>query len=134
MSGVFGGDRKWLAVFVTMFLWGRVKSLFGFADPQPVYIREAEPGDVLVVAHEEDRSTRRKRLKQQKKDAKEQAKADAKAAEKAAKRQAKQDRKYLRAAAKNSRRSARGRGEQDRDDRRADGPAQGSTSKQAAAV
>lgn len=60
-SGVLGGDRKWLGVFVTMFLWRRVKSLFGFGDPQPVYIEDVEPGQRFVVAHEESTSRRKRR-------------------------------------------------------------------------
>lgn len=88
-SGVFGGDRRWLSVFVTMFLWRRVKSLFGFGDPQPVFVEEAEPGQRFVVAHEDNSTSRRKRRKAEKKAAKADAKsakrADKKAAKKAAK-------------------------------------------------
>lgn len=59
-SGVFGGDRTWLRVFITMFLWRRIKALFGFGDPQPVLVEEARPGDRFVVAHENNKQSRRK--------------------------------------------------------------------------
>ena len=88
-SGVFGGDRKWLSVFVTMFLWRRIKALFGFGDPQPVYIEEAEPGQRFVVAHEDNSKSRRKRRKAEKKADKKSAKAESKAAKKADKQAAK---------------------------------------------
>ena len=95
-SGVLGGDRKWLSVFVTMFLWGRLKSLFGFTEPQPVFIQEAEPGQRFVVAHEDTSTSRRKRRKADKK----QAKKDTTAAAKAAAKQAKKDDKAAVKAAK----------------------------------
>ncbi len=76
--GVFGGDRRWLSIFVTMFLWRKAKSLFGFGEPQPVYIAEAAPGDVFVVAHENDSTSRRKRRKAAKKAEKKSAKKTAK--------------------------------------------------------
>lgn len=97
-SGVFGGDRRWLTVFLTMFAWRKVKSLFGFGEPQPVFVREAVPGDVMVVAHEEDKTTRRKRRKEAKKTSKKQAKAGRKDAKKSAKKAAKARRKADRAA------------------------------------
>ncbi len=88
-AGVFGGDRKWLSVFVTMFLWKRVKSLFGFGDPQPVFVEEAGPGHRFVVAHEDNSTSRRKRRKADKKADKAAAKAAAKTAKKADKKAAK---------------------------------------------
>jgi len=60
-SGLLGGDRKWLGVFVTMFVWRRVKALFGFAEPQPVYIEDVQPGQRFVVAHQESTSRRKRR-------------------------------------------------------------------------
>ena len=66
-SGVFGGDRTWLRVFITMFLWRRIKALFGFGDPQPVLVEEARPGERFVVAHEDNKQSRRKRRKLDKK-------------------------------------------------------------------
>lgn len=95
-SGLLGGDRKWLSVFVTMFVWGRIKSLFGFGEPQPVYIEEAGPGQRFVVAHQDSSTSKRKRRKAEKKAAKKEAKAAAKAAKKADKRAAKQAAKEAR--------------------------------------
>ena len=59
-AGLFGGDRKWLALGGIVFLGGRIKSLFGFGDPEPVYIEELKPGERLVVAHAEARRRRRR--------------------------------------------------------------------------
>ena len=84
-SGVFGGDSTWLRVFITMFLWKRLKALFGFGDPQPVFVEEAGPGERFVVAHEDNSTSRRKRRKADKKAAKKADKQSAKAAKKAAK-------------------------------------------------
>ena len=83
-SGVFGGDRTWLRVFITMFLWRRIKALFGFGDPQPVLVEEARPGDRFVVAHENNKQSRRKRRKLDKKAAKKADKQAAKTAKKTA--------------------------------------------------
>jgi len=104
-SGVFGGDRRWLTVFLTMFAWRKVKSLFGFGEPQPVFVREAVPGDVMVVAHEEDKTTRRKRRKEARKQTKKAAKAERKDARKRTKKAAKARRKADRAADRAARRS-----------------------------
>lgn len=84
-SGVFGGDKKWLSIFVTMFLWRRVKALFGFGDPQPVYVEEIGAGQRFVVAHEDNSTSRRKRRKAEKKSDKKAAKKAAKADKRAAK-------------------------------------------------
>ena len=92
-SGVFGGDRTWLRVFITMFLWGRVKALFGFSEPQPVFIEEAEPGHRYVVAHEDNSTSRRKRRKADKKATKQENKQAAKVAKKADKKAAKRAKK-----------------------------------------
>lgn len=59
-AGLFGGDRKWLALGGIVFLGGRVKSLFGFGDPAPVYTEELKPGQRLVIAHAEPRKRRRR--------------------------------------------------------------------------
>ena len=72
-----------------MFLWKRVKSLFGFADPQPVYIEDVEPGQRFVFAHEDTSTSRRKRREADKKAAKKADKQAAKVAKKAAKKAAK---------------------------------------------
>ena len=93
---MLGGDRKWLSVFLMMFVWRKAKSLFGFGDPQPVFIAEAEPGQLMVVAHEDDSTSRRKRRKQ--------AKKDAKVAEKQA---AKRARKVEKTAAKTAKKAAK---------------------------
>lgn len=106
-SGVFGGDRRWLGVFLTMFLWRRLKALFGFGEPQPVFVSEAEPGEVMVVAHEEDKSTRRKRRKTEKKQAEKAAKSDKKAAKAAEKQAAKKARKVEKAAARSAGKAAK---------------------------
>jgi len=72
-----------------MFLWRRIKSLFGFGDPQPVMVEDIEPGQRFVVAHEDNSTSRRKRRKVEKKRAKKQAKQDAKVQKKADRRAAK---------------------------------------------
>lgn len=59
-SGLFGGDRKWLALGGIVFLGGRIKSLFGFGDPEPVYTEILKPGERVVVAHAEPRRRRRR--------------------------------------------------------------------------
>lgn len=105
-SGVFGGDRRWLGVFVTMFLWRQIKGLFGFGEPQPVFVSEAEPGELVIVAHEEDKSTRRKRRKTENKQAKKAAKSDKKAAKAAEKHAADKARKVEKAVARSARKAA----------------------------
>lgn len=99
-SGVFGGDRTWLRVFITMFVWRRIKALFGFGDPQPVYVEEATPGQRFVVAHQDNSTSRRKRRKADKKAAKKAAKHEAKAEKKADKRAQKAEKKVQKAAKK----------------------------------
>lgn len=88
-SGVFGGDRTWLRVFMVMFVWRRIKALFGFGDPEPVMIKEVEPGHRFVVAHEDNSTSRRKRRKADKKATKKADKQAVKAAKKADKKAAK---------------------------------------------
>lgn len=92
-SGVFGGDRTWLRVFITMFVWRRIKALFGFGDPQPVLVEEAGPGERFVVAHEDNPKSRRKRRKLDKKAAKKADKQATKSAKKTAKKAAKKAKK-----------------------------------------
>lgn len=82
-SGLFGGDRTWLRVFVAMFLWRRMKAIFGFGDPQPVFVEEAGPGHRFVVAHEDNSTSRRQRRKANKKANKKAAKVAKKADKKA---------------------------------------------------
>lgn len=98
-TGVFGGDRKWLSIYLIMWVWRRLKSLFGFAEPQPVYIEDVEPGQRFVVAHEDNSSSRRKRRKVEKKRTKKANKQDAKAAKKADKKSAKATKKAAKRAA-----------------------------------
>ena len=78
-AGVFGGDRTWLRVFLTMFVWRRLKALLGFGDPQPVFVEEAGPGHRFVIAHEDNSTSRRKRRKADKKADKKAAKVAKKA-------------------------------------------------------
>ena len=78
-----------------MFVWRRIKALFGFGDPQPVYIEDVEPGQRFVVAHEPSTS-RRKRRKARKSE----AKAEKKAVRKAVKADAKAVRKAVKAETK----------------------------------
>jgi hypothetical protein len=61
LKGLFGGDRKWLALGGIVFVGGRIRSLLGFGDPQPVYIEDLAAGDRVVVAHEEPRRRRSRR-------------------------------------------------------------------------
>ena len=60
-KGLMGGDRKWLALGAMVIAGGKVKSLFGFGVPAPVYIEEAKPGERFIVAHEETTSRRKRR-------------------------------------------------------------------------
>ena len=99
-TGVFGGDRKWLAIYLIMWVWRRLKALFGFGDPQPVLIEDIDPGQRFVVAHEDSSSSRRKRRKVEKKRAKKAAKAEGKATRKAEKVAAKATKKATKKADK----------------------------------
>ena len=83
-----------------MFLWRRIKSLFGFGDPEPVFVEEATPGQRFVVAHEDNSTSRRKRRKADKKADKKAAKQDAKAAKKVDKKAQKAEKKAAKAAKK----------------------------------
>lgn len=88
-TGLFGGDRKWLTLWVVMFLWRKIKSLFGFGDPEPVMIEDVKPGQRFVVAHEDSPKSLRKKGKVAKKAKKREAKGAAKIAKKTAKQAAK---------------------------------------------
>ena len=59
-AGLFGGDRKWLILGGMVFLGGKVKELFGFGEPQQVFLEEIEPGQRLVLAHDQPRRRRRR--------------------------------------------------------------------------
>lgn len=60
-KGLFGGDRKWLLLGGIVFVSGRIRSLLGFGEPEPVYIEELEAGQRVVVAHEQPRGRRKRR-------------------------------------------------------------------------
>ena len=60
-KGLFGGDRKWLALGGVIFVFGRIRSVLGFGDPEPVYIEELKPGERLVTAHSEPPRRRKRR-------------------------------------------------------------------------
>ena len=44
-QGLFGGDRKWLVLGGIVFVFGRLKGLLGFGEPQPVYTEVLKPGE-----------------------------------------------------------------------------------------
>ncbi len=52
LKGLFGGDRRWMAVFAVM---GTVKLLRRIAgsgkDPKPAYRAELRPGEALMIRH-----------------------------------------------------------------------------------
>lgn len=60
-KGLFGGDKKWLAVGGIIFVSGKMRNLLGFGDPEPVYVEELMPGERAVVAHAEPRPRRKRR-------------------------------------------------------------------------
>jgi len=101
-SGVFGGDSKWFRVFLVITAWRKAKGLFGFGDPEPVYVHDVEPGQSFVIAHQPSTS-RRKRRKARKSENKAAKKADktlAKATKKAQKKTDKRDKKATKNLAK----------------------------------
>lgn len=61
ISGVFGGDRKWLALWLLVTAGGKIKSLFGYGEPEQVYLEDLKPGERLVVAHPEAARRRKRR-------------------------------------------------------------------------
>ena len=97
-SGVFGGQKGWLSVWVIMFLWRRIKGLFGFGEPEPVLIEDIEPGQRFVVAHEP--STKRRKVRKANK-------ADRKLEAKVLKAEAKADAKIARKAERKANRRAK---------------------------
>lgn len=60
MAGLFGGDRKWLVLGAIVFVGGRLKSLLGMGEPQPVFTEELKPGERLVIAANGSSKRRRK--------------------------------------------------------------------------
>lgn len=97
-SGIFGGQKGWLGVWVIMFLWRRIKGLFGFADPEPVLIEDIGPGQRFVIAHEP--STKRRKVRKA-------TKADRKLEAKVLKAEAKAVRKTARKAARRATRATK---------------------------
>jgi len=83
-SGLFGGNRTWLAVGGLAWALRWVRSLFGSGDPQTVYLEELKPGQRLVVSHP---SSDRDRAKSARKDAKSASRSANKDAKKASKTQ-----------------------------------------------
>lgn len=61
LKGLFGGDRKWLVIGGVVFMWGRMKAVLGFGEPQTVMVEEIAKGDRVVLAHERERPRRRRR-------------------------------------------------------------------------
>ena len=59
-AGLFGGDTKWLVLGGIVFIGSRIKSLFGFGEPEPVYTEVLKPGQRLVIAHDEPKKRRRR--------------------------------------------------------------------------
>ena len=76
-SGLFGGNRTWLAIGGLAWVMRWVRSLFGAGDPQTVYLEELKPGQRLVVSHPgSDRDRAKSARKQSKKADKASKKAD----------------------------------------------------------
>lgn len=61
MRGLFGGSRFWLALGGIVFVGGKIKELFGFGEPEPVFVEEIDPARRVVVAHSETSSRRMRR-------------------------------------------------------------------------
>ena len=61
IKGVFGGDRTWLVLGSVVWIGGRIKALFGFGEPEPVYTEEVSSGDRVVLVHSETTSRRQRR-------------------------------------------------------------------------
>lgn len=53
VSGLFGGNKGWLALGGTVWFFGKVRELIGFGEPESALIRELKPGERLVLAHAE---------------------------------------------------------------------------------
>lgn len=60
-AGLFGGSRGWLALGGIVWFFGRVKSIFGFGEPEPVFIEDLKPGQRLVIAHSDAAKRKRRR-------------------------------------------------------------------------
>ena len=87
-SGVFGGNRTWLAVGGAAWVARWIRSLFAGGEPSTVFLEELKPGQRLVITHPD---AAKKTAKQAKKSAK-QADNTAKKAGKAAKKNARRER------------------------------------------
>lgn len=61
ISGLFGGNKGWLALGGTVWFFGKVRELIGFGEPEPVLMRELKPGERLVLAHAEPAKGSRRR-------------------------------------------------------------------------
>lgn len=61
IKGVFGGDRTWLTLGLIVWVGGRIKALFGFGEPEPVYTEEITSGQRFVLAHSDPPKRRRRR-------------------------------------------------------------------------
>ncbi len=57
-AGLFGGSKGWLALAGIVWVFGRIKSVLGFGEPERVFVEELKAGQRLVVAHDQ-RATRR---------------------------------------------------------------------------
>ncbi|MEM7092902.1 MAG: hypothetical protein AAF567_07860 [Actinomycetota bacterium] len=57
--GLFGGDRTWLVLGGLVWIGGRIRALFGFGEPQPVYTHEIDSGSRFVLAHSDPPRRRR---------------------------------------------------------------------------
>lgn len=60
-AGLFGGNRKWMALGGLAWAFNMVGRLFGLGEPAPVYAEELKPGQRLVIAHPEAKSRRQRR-------------------------------------------------------------------------
>lgn len=63
LSGVFGGNRLWLTLGGLAWAGGKLRRLFGFGEPQPVFAEEIKPGERFIVAHAESSRRGRRRRK-----------------------------------------------------------------------
>lgn len=60
-KGLFGGDRKWLALGTVIYVFGRIRGVLGFGEPETVYVEELKSGERLVTAHSEPPRRRKRR-------------------------------------------------------------------------
>ena len=61
VSGVFGGNRKWLLIGGTAWVFHYLGRIFGLGEPEPLYTEELEPGERFVVVHRPAERRRRRR-------------------------------------------------------------------------